>query len=97
MYDYLRSHGVAKVGLYSTGYQWKKITGGYTASDRGDATAAAWDGYLTADFPLHEAPLWIATAAGSGTARAKCATSFTGGPTAMVQFIKDGFDTNLTC
>ena len=50
------------------------------------------------DFPLHEAPLWIATAATSGTARAKCATSFTGGPTAMVQFIgKDGFDTNLTC
>ena len=70
MLDYLRSHGVAKVGLYSTAFQWKTITGGYTA-----ATAAryraAWDGYLIADFPLHEAPLWIATAAGSGTARSE--------------------------
>jgi hypothetical protein len=96
MYDYLRSHGVAQVGLYSTGFQWKKITGGYTAKTAA-TYAAAWDGYLTADFPLHEAPLWIATAAGSGTARTRCATSFTGGPTAMVQFIRDGFDTNLTC
>jgi hypothetical protein len=96
MYDYLRSHGVAQVGLYSTGFQWKKITGGYTAKTAGTYTAA-WNGYLTADFPLHEAPLWIATAAGSGTARARCATSFTGGPTAMVQFARDGFDTNLTC
>jgi len=96
MIDYLRSHGVAKVGLYSTGYQWKTITGGYTAGTAADYRAA-WNGYLTADFPLHEAPLWIATAAGSGTARAKCASSFTGGPTAMVQYIKDGFDTNVTC
>jgi hypothetical protein len=96
MYDYLRSHGVAEVGLYSTGYQWKKITGGYTAATA-DRYRAAWDGQLVADFPLHEAPLWIATAAGSGTARKRCATSFTGGPTTMVQFVKDGFDTNLTC
>ena len=96
MYDYLRSHGVSEVGLYSTGYQWKKITGGYSAATAA-SYRAAWDGYLTADYPLHKAPLWIATAAGAGSARAKCATSFTGGPTAMVQYIKGGFDTNLTC
>ena len=97
MYDYLRSHGVAKVGLYSTAYQWKKITGGYSAAPR-RATTRRGTPQITPDFPLHEAPLWIATAANSGTARAKCATSFTGGPTTMVQFIgKDGFDTNLTC
>ncbi len=30
-YDYLRSHGVAKVGPHSTGHQWQKITGAYTA------------------------------------------------------------------
>jgi hypothetical protein len=37
MYDYLRSHGVTRVGLYSTGYRWQQITGGYIAS-----TAAAY-------------------------------------------------------
>jgi hypothetical protein len=97
MYDYLRSHGVARVGLYSTGYQWQRITGGYTAS-----TAAgyrkAWRPAVTSDYPLHEAPLWVATGGNSSTARAKCPTSFTGGPTQMVQFIgTDGFDTNAMC
>ena len=33
-----------------------------------------------------------------GSAPAKCSTSFTGGPTEMVQFLgKDGFDTNARC
>jgi len=97
MYDYLRSHGVEQVGLYSTSYQWRKITGGYSGDTAGDYQAA-WQAQIVPDFPLHQAPLWIATAANSGTARANCATSFTGGPTVMVQFIgKDGFDTNLTC
>jgi hypothetical protein len=98
MYDYLRSHGVARVGLYSTGYQWQKITGGYTASTAADYRRA-WSPALTADYPLHEAPLWVATGANSRrTASAKCPTSFTGGPTQMVQFIgTDGFDTNAMC
>jgi hypothetical protein len=97
MYDYLRSHGVARVGLYSTGFQWKRITGGYSAATAARYTGA-WQPQVTPDYPLHEAPLWIATAANSGTAKAKCATSFTGGRTVMVQFIgKDGFDTNLVC
>jgi hypothetical protein len=96
MVDYLRSHGVGQVGLYSTGYQWKRITGGYSAATVA-GYHAAWEGKLIPDFPLHEAPLWIATA-GGGSARSKCATSFTGGPTRMVQFVgKDGFDTNLPC
>ena len=34
--DLLRSKGVARVGLYSTAYQWRAITGGYTASSAGD-------------------------------------------------------------
>ena len=97
MYDYLRGHGVAKVGLYSTGYQWQRITGGYSAS-----TAAryrtAWSPEVWPDHPLHEAPLWIATAGSSGAAKAKCATSFTGGSTQMVQYAgDDGFDTNALC
>jgi hypothetical protein len=97
MYDYLHGHGVARVGLYSTAYQWQSITGGYTA-----ATAARyrerWSPAVFPDYPLHQAPLWVATGGDGSGARASCSTSFTGGPTRMVQFIgDDGFDTNAMC
>jgi len=39
--DYLRSHGVPSVGLYSTGSQWTGITGGYSTSTAG-GYADAW-------------------------------------------------------
>jgi hypothetical protein len=97
MYDYLHSHGVARVGLYSTGYQWQKITDGYTVSTAADYRDT-WSPAVTPDYPLHEAPLWVATGGNSSSALAKCSTSFTGGPTRMVQFIgADGFDTNAMC
>lgn len=97
MYDHLRAHGVGTVGLYSTGYQWKKITGGYTAGTA-PRYLAAWKGVIKPDFPLHDAPLWVATGKGGKDVSSRCGTSFTGGPTTMVQFIgKDGFDTNVTC
>jgi hypothetical protein len=97
MLDYLRHHGVARVGLYSTGYQWQKITGGYTASTAADYRTA-WSPRVTPDYPLNNAPLWVAGGGNSGSAPAKCSTSFTGGPTEMVQFVgKDGFDTNVRC
>jgi hypothetical protein len=97
MYDYLRGHGVARVGLYSTGYQWQRITGGYTASTAADY-CRAWSPAVTSDYPLHEAPLWVATGGNGSRASAKCSTSFTGGTTQMVQFIgRDGFDTNAMC
>jgi hypothetical protein len=97
MYDYLRSHGVARVGVYSTSYQWKKITGAYTTSSAGDYRTA-WAPHFTPRYSLHSAPLWVATRATSTTARKMCSTSFTGAPTRMVQFLGlDGFDTNLTC
>jgi hypothetical protein len=97
MYDYLRSHGVRKVGLYSTGFQWREITGGYTTSSAREYQTA-WKTHFTPRYPLHAAPLWVATAGSSSTARNACSTSFTGGPTRMVQFLgKDGFDTNLIC
>jgi len=97
MYDHLRSNGVAQVGLYSTGYQWKQITGGYTAKSA-NPYYEAWQPHFTPKFALHEAPLWIATAATSGAARKRCSTSFTGAAATMVQFRgDDGFDTNLIC
>jgi hypothetical protein len=94
MYDYLRSHGVDKVGLYSTGYQWQKITGGYTESSA-DGYRTAWQ--FAPRFALHDAPLWIATAGSTDAAKKLCSTSFTGARTQMVQTQKDGFDTNVVC
>jgi hypothetical protein len=97
MLDYLRDHGVARVGLYSTGYQWQKITGGYTASTAA-SYRTAWSPGVTPDYPLHSVPLWVAGGGSSDAAPAKCSTSFTGGPTEMVQFVgTDGFDTNVRC
>jgi hypothetical protein len=97
MYDYLLSHGVAEVGVYSTSYQWQKITGGYSVSSLDDYRRA-WKSRFTPRYPLHDAPLWIATAGSSSTARNMCSTSFTGAPTKMVQIAgNDGFDTNLLC
>lgn len=97
MLDYLRGHGVARVGLYSTAYQWQRITGGYTASTAA-AYRKAWSPTVTPDYPLHTVALWVAGGGSSGSAPAKCSTSFTGGPTEMVQFVgRDGFDTNVRC
>jgi hypothetical protein len=98
MNDYLRSHGVAEVGLYSTGYQWRKITGGYTGSSAG-SYQAAWKPQFTPMYPLAHAPLWLATYAESNVAKMMCTTSFTGAKTRMVQYGEDegGFDTNIVC
>jgi hypothetical protein len=96
MYDYLRGHGVARVGLYSTPAQWQEITGGYTASSVG-RYQAAWSPQVTPDHPLHAAPLWIATVGSLGKARSLCGTSFTGARTQMVQTVRGGVDTNVVC
>ncbi|GAA1168614.1 hypothetical protein GCM10009608_01410 [Pseudonocardia alaniniphila] len=98
MNDYLRSHGVAEVGLYSTGYQWRKITGGYTASTAANYRTA-WKPQFTPMYSLDNAPLWLATYTDSNAAKTMCTTSFTGAKTRLVQYGEDegGFDTNLVC
>jgi hypothetical protein len=97
MYDYLRSHGVRRVGLYATSSHWREITGGYTTASAGEYRRD-WKPHFTPRYALHSAPLWIATGANSSTARTACSTSFTGGPTRMVQFPgTDGFSNNLIC
>lgn len=94
--DRLRSAGVPSVGLYSTGYQWSTITGGYTTS-----TAAryrsGWARYFTPRYPLESAPLWIATAGTKDAAKAACTTSFTGAKASLAQFPDNGFDGNIVC
>lgn len=95
--DLLRSKGVARVGFYSTAYQWRTITGGYTASTAG-TYRAAWKAAFTPRYRLESAPLWIATVGDLAAAKNACATSFTGAPAQMVQFVDgSGLDVNVVC
>ncbi|MDT7615354.1 MAG: hypothetical protein QOF00_2801, partial [Pseudonocardiales bacterium] len=97
MYDYLRSHGVTRIGLYSTPFQWKRITGGYAGSSAA-SYKAAWRKEFAANHALYALPLWIATSGNSTTALTACAASFTGARTEMVQYTDaHGFDTNIIC
>lgn len=96
--DYLRTHGVASVGVYSTAYQWKTITGGYAT-----ATAAsyrsAWAKAFTPRYPLESLPVWTATVATSASsAAASCGTGFTGARTQLVQYRDpSGIDADVVC
>jgi hypothetical protein len=95
--DLLRSKGVARVGLYSTAYQWRTITGGYTASSAG-TYRTAWRSAFTPRYRLESVPLWIATMGDAAAAKTACTTSFTGGPAQMVQFVDgSGLDANYVC
>jgi hypothetical protein len=74
--------GITRVGIYSTAYQWREITGGrdYTRD------------YFSAN------PVWLAGYEGEADARAGCSDpSFTGGPVLMTQFLRGGFDANIRC
>ena len=95
--DLLRSKGVVRVGLYSTAYQWRAITGGYTASSAG-SYRTAWRSAFTPGYRLESAPLWMATTGDAAAAKAACATSFTGAAAQMVQFVDgSGLDANFVC
>jgi hypothetical protein len=74
----LQSRGVARIGVYSTAYQWGVITGSTTA------------------FSAY--PSWIAGASSQKNAQSRCGGSgFTGGPTALVQYLYQGFDADVAC
>lgn len=94
-YDYLRGHGVDSVGLYSTGLQWTQITGGFHAANLAPYKMA-WALSFTPQYPMEQAPLWVAGVT-AAKAVANCATSFTGGPTVLAQYIDASFDHNLVC
>ncbi len=98
-YEYLLDHGVDSVGLYSTGLQWVQITGGYHASNAANYKFA-WGLSFAPKYPLEQAPLWIAGVTAE-KARSNCATSFTGGPTLLTQYIQTigafSYDHNLVC
>ncbi len=82
--DYLGSQGTGTVGIYSTGYQWAQITGGYIVPSS-PSTAAA--------------PDWLAGASSVSEAARLCdpANSFSGGSVQLVQYPHSGFDGNYVC
>lgn len=82
--------GVSSVGLYSTGYQWRKIVGQTLAGTSGRPLVGA---------NLLGRPSWLAGAANDAGARLRCtsATGLTGGPVALVQYIVDDLDRNRAC
>jgi hypothetical protein len=78
----LWDEGITRVGIYSTSYQWREITGGreYTRD------------YFSAN------PVWLAGYEDEADARSGCNDpSFTGGPVQMTQFLRDGYDANVRC
>lgn len=79
----LRALGVEQVGIYSTPYQWKVITGGRAIT--GSRLAGL--------------PQWLAGFESHSQAVAGCARrGFTGGRVRMTQYLgHDGFDANVVC
>jgi len=82
--DELVQNGVPAVGVYSTGYQWGLITGGYHRANAA-AYRRAWG------FPLQTAledgPVWFGNVQDLARAKTLCASdSFTGGEKLLAQF-----------
>jgi hypothetical protein len=79
----LWDEGVERVGIYSTAYQWRLITGGWTVTRNWFSANPVW----LAGFDDHEH-------ATSGCAKG----TFTGGPVVMTQYLgEDGIDANVVC
>lgn len=95
--DYLRSHGVPSVGLYSTSSQWTSITGGYTTATAA-SYASAWSSKFIAKYPMTDSPVWVAGLGGASSATTNCGTSFTGGSTWLAQYQDgSGYDADVAC
>jgi hypothetical protein len=78
----LWDEGIGFVGIYSTAYQWREITGGRSYTHD----------YFAAN------PVWLAGYDDEEHAREGCAAaSFTGGPVMMTQYLHEGFDANVRC
>jgi hypothetical protein len=94
--DYLLAQHVAGVGVYSTGYQWTTITGGYSTSTAAQY-ASGWSSEFTSPNGISQSPSWVAGASGPSDAPSYCSSSFLGTSTWLVQYIAGGFDVDYAC
>lgn len=82
--DGLTRRGVPEVGVYSTGYQWGVITGGY---HRTNATGYRRAWRFSPFGALEDGPTWYGNVQGIDIAKQRCAEqSFTGGERLLAQF-----------
>jgi hypothetical protein len=96
--DYLRSHGVPVVGLYSIAGSWNTITGGYAVSNA-SSYASAWSSAFSPMYPMSQSPTWVAGAGPSSGAGAVCGSAAFTGPTPKLAQYRDtsGLDADLVC
>ncbi|GLZ51022.1 hypothetical protein [Actinomycetospora sp. NBRC 106378] len=94
--DALANGGIGTVGIYSTGYQWGQITGGFTASTAA-TYRSGWAKAFTPKRALESAPLWIAGLSTLDAASKNCATSFTGARAVLAQYSDGNLDGDLVC
>ena len=94
--DYLRSHGVPSVGVYSTSYQWNTITGGYTTTTAA-SYAASWKPEFTSAYGIAGSPDWVAGLGSLSGAKSNCSRPFTGVKVQLAQYASSGFDADLRC
>jgi hypothetical protein len=80
--DALHDSGAWRVGIYSTSFQWKQITGGRAYTK--------W--YFASN------PVWLAGYDNAQDALNGCSdASFTGAPVLMTQYLRKGFDVDVRC
>jgi hypothetical protein len=80
----LKSVGVANVGIYAASSHWATIVGATNPSS-------------PQNDPFRALPNWVPGARNAKEASQRCATTLTGGPTKLAQYVSGGFDVDYPC
>jgi hypothetical protein len=81
---FLKSVGVSRVGIYAASSHWANIVGASTpSSPKND--------------PFRALLNWLPGARTAKEAAQRCATTLTGGPTRLTQYVSGGFDVDYAC